>query len=838
MTDGKSTPPPVDPRLDEAKALLAEAQYAQSSALFAALLSLPDQDAAGELAEAFAAVLIDAAEEPPQALLSALFQQPEAARHGIVAVAQLGELSLALQLATRLCEVDPADARAALLRGWLLLRDDQFEAALKVADQVNAAEPENLESLALKIETRIAQGDRAFANGDGDKANAAYRLALSDNDSLLAKSPETPSVYLNRAQIHTRLNDTDAAIGDYGHALERDPDYVEARMGRARTQFMREHSDAAFADTARVLEIDPENVEALALRADIRAAQGDDAASEESADDAEQAWHTALADYDTLTARLPDVATVFLSRARTRRKLDDIDGALADFGRAVELDPELAAAYGERGLIHEFRGDYELALADYQEFVRLVPDEPEGYRNRGDCLLALGRFDDALKSYGQARRQAPGFLEAHLGHARAQAAVGRWEAAIADVEQALTTDPESLEALALRADIRAAQGDQVASDGAESQAEEAWRIALADYDTLAERASDAATVFSSRAQTRRKLGEIEGALADFDQAIKLSPDSAAAHNERGLLYEVNANYEQALADYAEVVRLAPDDPAGFRNKADALFALGRFDEAAVDYGHALELLPDFVDALLGRCRTYMALQQLDEALEDVEQVLAIDAENLEAMGQQAGIWAARGDSAAAAMDSQSAQSAYEKAIAVCDDAVALAPDNAVIIITRAWYQARVGRLEQTLADCKKAIALDPAMEDDAVVLKELIDEARGQHTGSVEEYQRVKLQGLIQEALGNEEAARQDFERVMKLAPELADGYLLRGNLRLNREQFQMAVWDFNRALDRSADSAESYLGRAYSFLGLYYGYSDNGLYVKAHESACTTAGD
>lgn len=992
MTDPKTSAARPDPRVEQAKAYLANGQYAESVALLTELLSLPGQDAALQLAKVLGTSLREATGEKRQSLLSAVLDHPDGAQYVIDAIVDQDNIEVALLLASQLSDRNPADNRAALLYGWLLLRVGRFEAALEMAARAAATDPSNPEILSLNAETHLAQGDQLLVDGAGDEAMAAYQLALRGNDALLAALPETPQVYMDRARIHIRLNDTQAAVKDYGQALELAPDFFRAYIERARLQVTLDHWDAALSDVAKALEIAPEDLEALAVRADARAAQGDASASDGDAAGAEQAYRKALVDFDTLAERASDAFSVFLNRARTRRNTEDIAGSIADYGRAITLEPGLATAYNERGNLYEFTGDYELALADYQRFLNLAPDEPVGYlnqadallalnryddarasyekalalkadfpeaqlgharalgllhrwdeavaavdaaltgdagralaiglradihaahgdvaneqgdvsaaeqayrkavddyglvavetpeapgvflsraqtysklnepdaaladfaraieldpgsaiayngrgliyeqqgrfddaladyehvvsllpndpvgwRNHADALLALDRFDDALESYTHALEHAPQFVEARLGHARAEAALGHWDAAISDVEQAIGIDPENLEALALRADIRAARGDQIVSTEPESDASEAWRAALADYNTLAERAPEVATVFLSRAQTRRKLDDIDGALADYGRAIERDPELATAYNERGLLYEFSGNYESALADYTQAVRLAPDDPAGYRNKADVLFALARFGEAGVDYGRALELLPDFVDARLGRSRAFAAQGFWDEALKDTADVLALDAENLEALGLQADIWATRGDQAVAAADKRTAETAYEKAVAICDRAIALAPEDPAILVTRATYRARTDQFKEALADCDQAIALDPEQVDAHI------------------------LKGLLHEALEDEEAALGEYERAIRLAPNKPDGYLHRANLRLNREQYQMAVWDFNRALDRGSDDAAPYLGRAYALLGLYYGYNENGLYAKAHESA------
>ena len=76
---------------------------------------------------------------------------------------------------------------------------------------------------------------------------------------------------------------------------------------------------------------DPGRQETIGLRADIQAAHGDVASDEGDFSGAEQAYRRALDDYDQLAEDAPEAPGVFLSRAQTYSKLNEIDAALADY---------------------------------------------------------------------------------------------------------------------------------------------------------------------------------------------------------------------------------------------------------------------------------------------------------------------------------------------------------------------------------------------------------------------------------------------------------------------------------------------------------------------------
>ncbi len=117
----------------------------------------------------------------------------------------------------------------------------------------------------------------------------------------------------------------------------------------------------------------------------------------------DEAYDSALQQYEDALAQLPDAPHYVRAKARTLMQLGRHEEALAWFNRAVELQPYFGGAYANRGILHDRMGQYELAIADYEKalqldaeiaegphwltrFLRNQPGKPPTIRDRADYL--------------------------------------------------------------------------------------------------------------------------------------------------------------------------------------------------------------------------------------------------------------------------------------------------------------------------------------------------------------------------------------------------------------------------------------------------------------------
>jgi tetratricopeptide (TPR) repeat protein len=175
------------------------------------------------------------------------------------------------------------------------------------------------------------------------------------------------------------------------------------------------------------------------------------------------------------------------------------DQAVLAFDRAVGLKADFADAYLMRGRarVGQFRTDQ--AIRDFTKLIELRPNDPQVWVTRCSAFLSLKRYPQAI---GDATRALE--LDGHLALAynlrgSASRAIGDTERALEDFNRAVDLAPNE---------------DNYYQRGATYKMLNDHRHAIADLDRVIGLHPDAPLAYLARAESRRALGDFEGAHAD------------------------------------------------------------------------------------------------------------------------------------------------------------------------------------------------------------------------------------------------------------------------------------------------------------------------------------
>jgi len=240
---------------------------------------------------------------------------------------------------------------------------------------------------------------------------------------------------------------------------------------------------------------------------------------------------------------------------------------------------------------------------------------------------------------------------------------------------------------ALQADADAdADADAYARRGAASLSRGDLAQALADLDRACTLEPGSAGFFTTRASVHLALKEADKAMADLDEALRLDPGQADARIARARMRAAGGHRELALDDLsvldqtlpaqAQIRRVMARMYAGFEMPAQTLAQWNLWIPA-----HPHEISQD--SAYNGRCWARVELGiELDKALDD------------------------------------------------CDEAVDDDSKNASYLDSRAWLYLRLGKLQKSLADFNRGLAIRPtaawSLYGRAVVHLRLGERALGQ----------------------------------------------------------------------------------------------------------------
>lgn len=212
-----------------------------------------------------------------------------------------------------------------------------------------------------------------------------------------------------------------------------------------------------------------------------------------------------------------------------------------------------------------------------------------------------------------------------------------------------------------------------------------------------------------------------GALADHDEAIwlftralEVEPRSVEALNARAVSYldrGREGDADRAVSDLARAAAIAPERAATLANLGVAYAergAEGDSGAALAALTEALDLEPDYAAALVNRAASYLrrgAEGDLRLAMDDLERAISLDGGLASAHLNRGIALIARGGD----RDDELAMSDFNRA-------VSLDANSAAAAFNRALLRSKMGDLDGSLADLRRASELSPRRTDFASAL--------------------------------------------------------------------------------------------------------------------------
>jgi tetratricopeptide (TPR) repeat protein len=212
-----------------------------------------------------------------------------------------------------------------------------------------------------------------------------------------------------------------------------------------------------------------------------------------------------------------------------------------------------------------------------------------------------------------------------------------------------------------------------------------------------------ARFFMNRAVAAKGNRDYAGAIANYTAAIRLNPHGPYGYSGRAEIYVDQKDYDRAIDDYTQAIRLRPDDPSALIGRGDVYEKLRAYDRAVADYTAAIRaedrIVRDPHDIerayyLYVRGGAYELASDLDRAIADFSEAIVIDPRD--ARYHNARCW----DRALAGADLQGA-------LADCNDALRLKPNDPASLDSRALTYLKLGRLDDAIADTNAVLGREP-----------------------------------------------------------------------------------------------------------------------------------
>lgn len=384
--------------------------------------------------------------------------------------------------------------------------------------------------------------------------------------------------------------------------------------------------------------------------------------------------------------------------------------------RQLELEPNNAVAHCNAGMALHVLGRDEEAYGHLQRAIAIEPKLAEAYNHIGNIHRGRNNLEEALRAYEQALKLGGSDPLLYVNAGLASQLLGDLETAEARYRKALTTTPGFPPALNNLGIVLKELG----------RYEEAQTL----FEQLLKSQPENPEVHTNLGSLWQAKGELEKAHACFKEAVRLDASYAGAYINLALLAETLGDPAQVEMCYAKALELDPDNPTANTNLGFRMLEQGEQGRARECFTKALQRDPNYAPALAGMARGMV-------------------------------VWSGN----------------REEAFRFVQRALGLAPHNPFVQQALAEVEAYHGNLVAAEAAWRRAIEMQPNMQQGYIGLAELLfDQQRSKEGRAVlqqaEERARVTasfyaIWSSFEEQVHNLDAAVEIARKVADLDPDI-----------------------------------------------------------------------
>ena len=628
-------------------------------------------------------------------------------------------------------------------------------------------------------------------------------VAVCALGALLTGCSRDPNVrkqkYLESGERYFDKGQYREAAIQFENAIQVDARFTDAHYKLALTALKLQQWPSAYQELATTVQLQPDQYAAHLDLANLLILGG--------------RLNEAKEHLDLLTQKQPNNPDVYIALSNYDAGTNNTTAALADMQKAMQLDPARSDSYLNLAMLQMRGQQWDAAEQSFKKAVELNPKSTNALVALGNFYQTRGRFPEADELFHQAIQNSPDDPTPRLSLAGLYMAENKLGQAEEFLRQSKKDFPNNSVGYRLLGDYYYSnnQLDKATTEYAalyqdhprdlivkknyiqllilKDRLDEARKL----NDELLKAKSDDPDVKIYKAEIDIRSGQASEAADTLQAVLKNDPDNAVAHYQQGLAYDQLGNTNRAEAEWREAVRLRPDiveahralagvavgknDASALAQEADQIIALqpaapdgyllrgiadidGKQYATAGDYIHrALEKEPDYPAAYVQLGNLHMAQSQYAEAQKAYEQALDQNPNSSEALG--------------GVLNVDLVEKQPDRAIATAEAQLAKYPKNVGFHII----------LAQLLMEQKK----DLAGAEQELHLASDLDKKNGEAL--------VKL-GMVQSARGNIDQALETYLEGSKTNPKEMVFYLLAGNIYENKQDWDRAKQQYQKALE------------------------------------------
>lgn len=293
-----------------------------------------------------------------------------------------------------------------------------------------------------------------------------HQSALADFDSALKLSPQEKGVRRYRAVSHYELGNYEKAVEDINEEIKINPaPLAEVYKTRANAYRKLGKIELAEADEKKFAEMNVKTSESPVQR-DVAPplAKLEELLEKSQNHFGKREWDAAIQGYNEIIRMLGDdsegLYAVYFSRGRCFYEKGNLERALADYNEVIRRRPDLSGGFTFRGEVYLRRNDLDSALSDFTKAIKLDSNDILAYRRRAEVYNLKKDYDNAIKDCGDVIRIDPKYQSAWYLRADSHFKKSDFKAALKDISEYIRLESTNGEAYSFRARIHRKLNDE------------------------------------------------------------------------------------------------------------------------------------------------------------------------------------------------------------------------------------------------------------------------------------------------------------------------------------------------------------------------------------------
>ncbi len=290
-------------------------------------------------------------------------------------------------------------------------------------------------------------------------------------------------------------------------------------------------------------------------------------------------YNGAEQDASSAIERHPYLTDAWEVRGVARHNLGKSTLAIDDYSHALQLQPRNRQLLYNKSLAQVETKNYEAADSTFEELLTYYPNYDSGYLGRAQLNIERGDTASAITDIEKALDINSNAFNAYI--LRANIAIARGDslqAAVGDMDKAIKLRPHVAGLYVNRAYLRYRLED--------------FFGAMADFDYALQIEPLNYTALFNRGLLLMELGDNDRALTDFDLVLTLDPTDLKARYNRSLINNYKGRYDAAIADINEVIAKYPELPDAYFIRSDIYAQKHDYKRSDADYQKARKLSRD------------------------------------------------------------------------------------------------------------------------------------------------------------------------------------------------------------------------------------------------------